>query len=183
VNPQPTSDLAKQAMNSAAKLGATVLITIDGPAGSGKTTLSHWLGAQLKDVVVVSCDDLYGGWADALGSSFVDRVTEQLITPLLANTPAKYIRFNWFSNEWGPTREIGTPKFLILEGVGSGNSAWREYASLRIWVETPERNRAKRVIARDGDQVKEYLTQWQADEAKYFQDQKVESAADIKITN
>jgi uridine kinase len=177
------TDLVKQIVQAEPKLGTSILVTIDGPAGSGKTTLAHWLASQLENVAVVSCDDLYGGWADALGSEFVARVLNQIVNPLLSQSPASYPRFNWFFNEWGPVREIGVPKILILEGVGAGHSAWREHASLRIWVTTPERNRTKRVIARDGDQVKKHLTQWQLDEASYFKAESVEKAADLTVTN
>jgi hypothetical protein len=39
------------------------------------------------------------------------------------------------------------------------------------------------VVARDGDQVKKHLTQWQLDEASYFKAESVEKAADLTVTN
>ena len=47
------------------------IILIDGPAGSGKTTLSHQLSAELN-CQVVHLDDHYNGWDEALGSGLTE---------------------------------------------------------------------------------------------------------------
>ena len=57
--------------NSDALCGETKIVTIDGPAGSGKTTLADELSISLSDgngpMSVVHLDELYEGWDDALG--------------------------------------------------------------------------------------------------------------------
>jgi uridine kinase len=50
------------------------IITIDGPAGSGKTTLAQKLVNDLSDAQVIHMDDLYEGWNDPLSAKLTARV-------------------------------------------------------------------------------------------------------------
>ena len=49
-----------------------MIITIDGVAGAGKTTLASYMADEYKDrasVYIIHLDDLYDGWVDPLGES------------------------------------------------------------------------------------------------------------------
>ncbi len=60
--------------NSDARCGNTKIVSIDGPAGSGKTTLANELASELMNanrvMSVVHLDELYEGWDDALVRTF-----------------------------------------------------------------------------------------------------------------
>ena len=49
-----------------AKCGESIVITIDGPAGSGKTTLAKELMSSLDSCYTIHMDDLYEGWDSTL---------------------------------------------------------------------------------------------------------------------
>src|SRR5262245_52752501 len=57
-----------RARQAAAPVGQPFLVVVDGPAGSGKTTLADQLAPRVGDgsggrAQVVHMDDLYEGWA------------------------------------------------------------------------------------------------------------------------
>jgi adenylylsulfate kinase-like enzyme len=71
---------------SVAGCGETKLVTIDGPAGSGKTTLAKELSISMSDasgpMSVVHLDELYEGWNDALGQKLFDRIEAWILAPI-----------------------------------------------------------------------------------------------------
>ena len=67
--------------------GVTRIIAIDGPAGSGKTTLSFALEAALTQftVVTIHMDALYQGWDDALTTTLTRNLENQILKPISLN--------------------------------------------------------------------------------------------------
>ena len=67
-------------------LGATRLVCVDGPAGSGKTTLAAALVRATRrhglSVALVHMDDVYEGWSGLADAG--RRVREQVVEPLAA---------------------------------------------------------------------------------------------------
>ena len=56
-----------------------MLLAIDGPAGSGKTTLAAKLQSEYQQsstVQVIHMDDLYKGWEDALSDELTLKLSE-----------------------------------------------------------------------------------------------------------
>jgi dephospho-CoA kinase len=69
----------------------------------------------------------------------------------------------------------------VLEGVGSGNRAWRRLVSTLVWVEAPPDVRLSRGLERDGVDVREKWLQWMADEAELFEEEATRAAADLVV--
>ena len=61
------------------KSDKSFIIAIDGPAGSGKTTLAQKLVNDLSDAQVIHMDDLYDGWNDPL-SAKLNTLTDKQIS-------------------------------------------------------------------------------------------------------
>ena len=78
------------------------LLCIDGPAGSGKTTLAalasdfDWLDSStsVRESRLVHMDDLFEGWA---GCRTVDEQLDGLLTPLGEGRPGSYRRYDWLA--------------------------------------------------------------------------------------
>jgi len=145
-----------------------ILIAIDGPAGSGKTSLANQLASNLKSATTIHMDDLYNGWEDALTATLTRHLEEWVLDPLTLHQSVKYQKFDWNTGEYGPTVEVRDVELLILEGVGAAQSKIRQQADLTIWIEVGAQIGLARVLNRDGAQILPYMLKWQERESAHF---------------
>ena len=156
------------------------IILIDGPAGSGKTTLALELKAELE-CQVVHLDDHYNGWDEALGADLTATLVK-IVTSFVEGKPSEVSIFNWHKMEFEGSRTISPGDTLIVEGVGSGQSAIRSFATKLYWLEaTPELGLA-RVLARDGAAFESRIKAWQKREAEHFAKERTREYADFIIS-
>jgi uridine kinase len=158
-------------------LGSGRLICIDGPAGSGKTTLARQL-AELGDAPLVRMDDLYPGWD---GLFDVDAEVLGFLRPLAEDRPGSYRRYDWAAGEYRETHQIEPAALLVLEGVGSGNHAWRDLVTILVWVEAPADVRLARGLERDGEAQRRHWVDWMRDEERLFAEQQTGAHADLVL--
>lgn len=145
-----------------------ILIAIDGPAGSGKTSLANQLASNLKSATTIHMDDLYNGWEDALTATLTRHLEEWVLDPLTLHQSVKYQKFDWNTGEYGPTVEVRNVELLILEGVGAAQAKIRQQADLTIWIEVGAQIGLARVLNRDGAQILPYMLKWQERESAHF---------------
>jgi energy-coupling factor transporter ATP-binding protein EcfA2 len=160
-----------------ATLGTGRLICVDGPAGSGKTTLAEEI-AGLSGAPVVHMDDLFEGW-DGLS-----RITDQLDTllpPLADGRPGSYRRWDWPGHAWAETVVVPSAPVLVLEGVGSGSRTHAHLATVVVWVEVPYDLRMERGLERGGVGVAENWRQWAVDEQEMFARELTRERADLVV--
>ena len=156
------------------------IILIDGPAGSGKTTLSKELSEKLN-CQVVHLDDHYNGWDEAL-SNDLTRVLLKIVSNFSNGIPSEIPTFNWLKAKFEGSRVIEPANTLIIEGVGSGQSQIRPFASKLYWVETEPEIGLARVLERDGKEYEERIKSWQIREASHFQVERTRDFADFIIS-
>ena len=72
------AELLKEIKRKISLLDRTLLISIDGPAGAGKTTLATNIANTFSDCHIIHMDDLYRGWVLTLGPN----LTRELISIL-----------------------------------------------------------------------------------------------------
>lgn len=145
-----------------------ILIAIDGPAGSGKTSLANQLASNLKSATTIHMDDLYNGWEDALTATLTRHLEEWVLDPLTQHQSVKYQKFDWINSEYGPSVEVSDVELLILEGVGAAQARIRQQADLTIWIEVGAQIGLARVLNRDGAQILPYMLKWQERESAHF---------------
>ena len=145
-----------------------ILIAIDGPAGSGKTSLANQLASNLKSATTIHMDDLYNGWEDALTATLTRHLEEWVLDPLTQHQSVMYQKFDWTIGEYGPTVEVSDVELLILEGVGAAQARIRQQADLTIWIEVGPQVGLARVLNRDGAQILPYMLKWQERESAHF---------------
>lgn len=156
------------------------IILIDGPAGSGKTTFSLTLSTEL-DCQVVHLDDHYNGWDEALGPDLTKLLL--LIVENFVNGKTSVVpTYNWHLAKFDGTKNIEPSDVLIIEGVGSGQSQIRPYASKIYWVETEPEIGLARVLERDGAVYEERIKTWQIREANHFHLERTRDFADFIIS-
>ena len=171
------TDVVAHVRSGPARLGSGRLVCIDGPTGSGKTTLAAEV-ADRTGAPVVHLDDLYPGWT---GLFDVDQHVQALLEPLAAGEPGRYRRFDWYAGEYRETHRVDPAPLLVLEGVGAGNRGWRHLATTLVWVDAPPRLRLERGVARDGEDQREHLVAWTRDEDQLFRLQDTRAHADLVL--
>lgn len=173
--------LAEQIALTLPQCGSTRVVTIDGPAGSGKTTLGSALAEELGDCQLVHMDDLYEGWQQDLVNVLPERINSWILVPLSNGLPGQYLKYNWYSGKYDEIVAVPVTRYLILEGVGSGNTKLNSQTSFNIWVEANSANLLDRLVQRDGKEMLPRLTLWQRHEAEYFDLVPVRTSADVLI--
>ncbi|MFT4289237.1 4-amino-4-deoxy-L-arabinose transferase [Nocardioides sp.] len=158
-------------------LGAGRLVRIDGPAGSGKTTLAAAV-ADLAGARVVHLDDLYEGWD---GLPRIDAQLGSLLRPLAEGRPGSYRRYDWHTGHFAETVVVEPAGLLVLEGVGSGADAYSALGTVLVWVEAPDEVRMRRGIERDDDAFAPYWDAWARSERALFARERTRERADLIV--
>ena len=173
-------------------LGSGRLVCVDGPAGSGKTTLAAALNRSFRDelrstgspqrrVRVLHMDSVYDGWAGL--DAGMRTVAYSVVGPLREGRPGRYRRYDWHRSRFAEEREVPPCDVLLLEGVGSAGHAdgYVDVVTCLVWVETPSGVRLERGLRRDGDDQQEHWLAWQRQEARMFARERIRDRADVLV--
>jgi len=161
-----------------ATLGRGRLVSIDGPAGAGKTTLADKVAALAPGARVIHMDDLYEGWDGLPG---VGRQMAGLLRPLADRLPGSYRRYDWHAGAFAETVTVEPIDLLVLEGVGSGCRMHDDLIGLLVWVEAPYDLRMRRGIDRDGEDFAPHWRAWAEDEQVVFAHHRTRQRADLVV--
>jgi uridine kinase len=181
--PSPLLDVGELAVSLAglpARLGRTRLVCVDGPAGSGKTTLAAALQARISDATVVHMDDVYRGW-DTDFAEVHRRLSGQLVEPLRAGRAGCYQRYDWDAGRFGDWVDVPVPSVLLLEGVASGAAVLDPVMSMLVWIEVDRPERVRRGVDRDGAEVLPRWLAWMAHEEAEHERQRTRERADLRL--
>ena len=78
--------------------------------------------------------------------------------------------------------ELSAPKYLIIEGVGSGQIAIRDYVSLSLWIEVLPDIGLERVIKRDGPAVAQFMPAFIVAQDIHFEKEATKKSADYRLS-
>lgn len=173
-----------EALRDLSKSAASPIITIDGPAGAGKTTLSSHLATSLGNhftTSVIHMDDLYNGWSDPFGEPFIEAL-QRAISAHIAGAKCELPQYDWASEKYGEAKIYNPAQLLILEGVGSSASHIRERVSASIWLDMNPKEGLQRVLTRDGIAIAKEMSQWLETQAEFFSAEKSAESADFALT-
>ncbi|WP_346623434.1 ATP-binding protein [Blastococcus montanus] len=171
--------LAERVRAAGPRLGGTRLVCIDGPAGSGKTTLAARLADVLPGTTTIHMDDVYAGWTLTGAAS---RLSAGVLRPLAEGRPGAYHRYDWVAGRFSPDpTPVPVPRVLVVEGCGSASRAVDPWAALRVWVEADASLRLARGLARDGAHLAGEWRRWQRTEAAHFAADRTRARADVVV--
>jgi uridine kinase len=166
-----------------ARLGATRLVCVDGPAGSGKTTFAAALVEALQQeglgTSLVHMDDVYDGWGGLRHAGPL--LLREVVGPLARGTAGHYHRYDWLSDRYAEAHEVPPVDVLVVEGVGSAHLGYADRVSVLVWVEAPDDVRLRRGLARDGEELRERWLRWMAEEAALHADERTRDRADVLV--
>lgn len=174
----PAQALVDLARSRPATLGAGRLVCIDGPAGSGKTTLAAEVADRAPEARVLHMDDVYEGW-DGL-PLVVDQLA-RLLRPLARGEAGCYRRYDWYAGRPAELVIVEPGPLLVLEGVGCSPLAHADLVTALAWVEAPADERLRRGIERDGEEMRPHWERWQVEEAAVFAREDSRARADLVV--
>ena len=161
-----------------------LVIAIDGPAGSGKSTLAGEVARAFAgnySIEVIHLDELYRGWENPLN----DELFEKLLSLIAAQKSDKVIDlaiYDWSLESFAGSRQVKPAQLLIIEGVGSCNISIREKLTTSIWLDIDQQVGLTRVLARDGEAIRNEMVKWQEMESKYFAKDLTRESADFILS-
>lgn len=170
--------IVSMAGDASAGLGATRLVCVDGPAGSGKTTLAAQLGARLP-AQVVHMDDLYEGWTGL--AEGIDRLVEWVLEPLSVGRPGRYRRYDWGLGKYAERHSVPLADFLVVEGCGAASVASVPFGPLVVWVEADDDVRLARGLSRDGSALEPQWREFMRDEAEHYAVNRTRERAHVRL--
>lgn len=153
-----------------------LLITIDGPCASGKTTFAQKL-ASLLHAPVIHTDDFVipheqktaarlaipGGNCDA------ERLAAEVLSPWKEGRTVFLRRYDCHKGMLLPAEEMPDAQLLILEGSYCNLPAIRPYADIRLYLDTPEAVRMERLKRRESEaSLRVFMEKWIPLEEAYF---------------
>ncbi|WP_432665626.1 hypothetical protein R9X47_04970 [Wukongibacter baidiensis] len=153
-----------------------IIISIDGPGGSGKSFFTDSLCRHLSNSQIIHFDDFYFEKNNEnhnnleIGSSFDwSRLEREVLTPLRKGSITFYQKYDWLKDEVSGKYEVKPEGIILIEGIYSGRKEIRDYYDLNIWVEADYDLRLKRGIDRDGEDMKDkWVDEWMPKENEYI---------------
>ena len=174
------AELLKEINRKKSLLDRTLLISIDGPAGAGKTTLATTIANTFSNCHTIHMDDLYRGWVLTLGPNLT-RELNSILEQLEESGNVSYTKFDWLSNSLGESCVISNPQILIFEGVGAGQKAISSKIDIKVWVDISYEMGLRRVLARDGVGIKDEMERFLIEQATHFTAEETRESSDFLI--
>lgn len=170
----------------------TLLVGIDGPGGSGKSTIARALERLAPDdIIVVGMDDFYLPSPDrsrtagegAFGAAFDwRRVLVQVLKPLRTGAAARFQRYDWGTDRLAEWRDVPLGGIVVVEGVYSTRSELAQMYDFRIWVTAPPEMRLARGLERDGEDARSlWVDEWMPEEDRYVNQDRPHERAHLVV--
>lgn len=180
----PIDGLLDRVQAAPARLGRIRLISVDGPAGSGKSSLAARLAARAEarglKVLVLHMDDLYDGWDGATRGFGLLR--DHVLSRLAEGREGRYRRYDWNLGAYAERHVVPVSvDLLIVEGVTAADRGAEPWPSLRIWIETSNDVRLDRGIDRDGEALRDRWLDWMRWERDHFAAENTRERADVIV--
>ncbi len=154
-----------------------LLITLDGPCASGKTTLARKLAGVFQGEIVHTDDYVIphalktaerlavpGGNCDA------ERLAEEVVIPFKSGVPVKYRKYDCRKDMLLPEELLPDCRVLIVEGCYCNLPAIRKYADVRLFLDAPWEIREARLFARESAaSMQRFCSRWIPLENAYFE--------------
>ena len=157
--------------------GNRLLVTLDGPCASGKTTLAGRL-AEVFATPVVHMDDFVIPHAQKTaerlavpgGNCDAGRLVREVIAPWKQGGSVRFRKYDCRLDRLLPEETLPDSGMLILEGSYCNLPDIRKYADVRLFADTPEAVRAARLRDRESPaSLQRFYDRWIPLENAYFE--------------
>ena len=157
--------------------GERVLVTIDGPCATGKTTLAMRLAgvfggavAHTDDYVIPHAQKTPERLAVPGGNCDADRLEAEIAAPWKRGETVVYRRYDCRNDRLLPEESMPDCRILILEGSYCNLPAIRKHADVRAFLEAPWETRKERLEQREPAwSLQRFHDLWIPLEDRYFE--------------
>lgn len=153
-----------------------IIVAIDGPCASGKTTLAAELSARLS-CPVIHMDHFFlrpeqrtpARLSEPGGNLDRERFAEEVLTPLCAGKDISYRPFVCATMTLGEQISVPRAPVTIIEGSYSCHPDLRESYDLRLFTTIDPAEQEQRLLAREGkEKLEVFKARWIPMEEAYF---------------
>jgi uridine kinase len=178
-----TAGIVSSVLTAPPTLGDGRLLCVDGPAGSGKTTLGDAILSSVERLglhaQLLHMDDMFAGWAGL--DEGMRMVATDVVAPLRRGAAGRFRRYDWHLEAYAEEHVVEPCDVLVIEGVGAGNAAYAEAVTCLVWVEAPPVVRLERGVARDGEHMRPHWLAWRQQEDALFARERTRERADVIV--
>lgn len=179
-----------QALDKRLLAGETITLAIDGPSGSGKSSLASWLKKVYADCEVFHMDDFFlppekktserlstpGGNVDW------ERFLEEVLTPLTAGKAFKYHPYDCGECALGDAVTATPGRLNLVEGVYSLHPALREAYDFKLFLSIDRQEQLQRILKRSGPAMqRRFIKEWIPLEDLYFEAMNIKDISDLNL--
>ncbi len=171
------------------KLENTDILAIDGPCGSGKTTLAKEI-SELYDVDVIHMDDFFLPLSlrtpkrlqEHGGNVHYERFLDEVIKGILSKDAFSYRKFSCKIMDYDEVIHITNNKPIIIEGSYSLRPDFQPFYTKKAYLTVDSLTQQQRLIQRVGlEHFKDFQERWIPKEQGYFHHFHIEECADFII--
>jgi len=164
-----------------------VVVTIDGPCASGKSTLAEQL-SKIYDCNLIHMDDFFlrpeqrteVRLAEVGGNFDRERFFDEVMTPIVRYDDFYYRPYLCSKGELGDPIYVPWKKLFILEGSYSQHPfVGKAAVNLRVFLDVDPKTQMERLRERDPDKLERFLTEWIPKERAYFEKFCIRETADL----
>jgi uridine kinase len=177
----PEFILARRLEAMARVSAAPLVVALDGRSGAGKSTLAAAVAVR-TGARVIDGDDFYAGgtaeyWDAMAAPQKVAHVMDwrrqrPVLEDLRRRRAASWLRYDWDADDGSHSLQPVTclpGDLVILEGAYSARPELTDLVSLRVLLQTEDRERRRRLLSREGpDYRAEWEDRWAEAEDHYF---------------
>ena len=167
--------------------GQATIITLDGRAASGKSTLADQLTAILQ-AGLIHMDDFFlppalrspERLSEPGGNVDYKRFAAEVLPHLRDPHSFSYICFDCSQMDMGDPRPVAASSYRIVEGSYSNHPLFGDYADFRILCDIDPETQMQRILNRNGEELAEmFRDRWIPMEETYFQTFHIRDKADL----
>ncbi len=166
-----------------------IIIALDGPSASGKTTLAMILAKRL-DADVLHMDDFFlppelrteERYNTPGGNVHYERFIQEVLIPLSKNEKFVYKPFDCKTMTYKDAECKLPSEITVVEGSYSCHHVLSEFYDLKVYLDISPDAQMRRIILRNGEEKAiEFKNKWIPLENKYFEYYDIKSKCDMII--
>lgn len=180
------NNIVIEKINSLLKDKDKIIIAIEGPCASGKTTLSCELSKNF-DCNVIHMDDFFLPFEkrtaermnEVGGNIDYERFISEVADNITKNEDFTYSKFDCITGKAEKKITVTSKKINIIEGVYSLHPRFVGIYDIKIYLNVDAKTQTLRLKERSPEKFERFVSEWIPKENAYFEKFKIKDICDI----